>query len=512
MKKLTLIFITLPFLLLGQSSQTIDTLENKEFEIKGELLYKIGSDEPFTGIVIHTFNDGFNGEVWNYTNGKQGLRYTYWEFIDDKKIEITYTLKGNTWKEISQTNYNNNGQKLFHADYENDTRTSWYEDGNIKEEKGISNNETYRKIWDHNGDEILLGSTTPRDSVDINEIEWPNYIPHRKGNSKPFTGVITLSGEFDYNKFRVRENDYYSTVNFVFGKLNGIYTTWYQKDGHKKSEKSLLDGENVQWLSGTILDGPFSEWYENGQLKSKGTYFLGDINGLKTTWYENGVTKSEEEYSRGNRNGYHRIWFENGQKKSETLYSDNKTVKIIEWDENGDITKEWPEKDEDQFGLKTFTNDVLNTVKTKGFNALEKFHMTKENILLIFQRPNTEENLAKLNAMWPKVVSKTLEMVKKEMSPYFNLPPGTVTPDDYISEVFPENGTIQNIFYDYTISNENKDVKVKWPESKDYDISNALVLAKVNILYSNANEQIEILISPVYINNTWCLIDFSQLK
>lgn len=499
MKKLLLLILFTPFLLIGQSIQTVDTLENKQTEKKGELLYKIGSDEPFTGIVIHTLNDGINGEVWNYTNGKQGSRYTYWEFIDDKKIEITYTLKGNIWKEISQTNYNNAGQKLFHADYENHIRTFWYEDGNIKEEKGTGNNEAYSKIWDHNGDEILLGLTKPRDTADINEIEWLNYLPHRKGNSKPFTGVITLNGTFNYQNSRIHKNEFYSAVNFVFGRPKGVHTTWYQKGGQKLSEKSLLED---QMVGGVKLDGPFSEWYENGQLKNKGAYFLGDLQGIKTTWYENGLMKSEGAYSRGERYGYHRTWFENGQINIERLYSDNEAVQTTEWDKNGNITREWPGKDEDLIGLKTFSNDVLNTINSKGFNALEEFHLTKENILLIYQMQNTEEKRAELDAMWPKIVSKTIEEVKKGIYPPF--------PEDYLSEISLKNRTILNIVYDYSISYVDKpEIKVKWPESKGYDISDAyFVIAKTKIIYGNTQEQIQIEMSPVYFNKTWYLIAF----
>jgi len=36
-----------------------------------------------------------------------------------------------------------------------------------------------------------------------------------------------------------------------------------------------------------------TEWYENGQKNSEGTFKVGELDGLMTTWYENGQKKFE---------------------------------------------------------------------------------------------------------------------------------------------------------------------------------------------------------------------------
>ncbi len=42
-----------------------------------------------------------------------------------------------------------------------------------------------------------------------------------------------------------------------------------------------------------IKDGLHTEWYENDQKKSEGTFKDGKPTGLFTNWYENGQKKEE---------------------------------------------------------------------------------------------------------------------------------------------------------------------------------------------------------------------------
>lgn len=170
MKILKLIFLILPYLLMGQVNQTMDTLEKNQTEIKGKLLYKIGSEEPFTGVVIYSYGIGlrgkFVGEVQTYTNGKEVI-YARWDSFKDHQLEETYALQGVEWVQISSTNYSSTGQKLSHYDYENDIETHWYEDGSIKEEMGEVNNIPYHKFWDRNGNEIIPISSKPKNSAPL---------------------------------------------------------------------------------------------------------------------------------------------------------------------------------------------------------------------------------------------------------------------------------------------------------------------------------------------------------
>ena len=170
MKKLLLSFIVFPYLLISQSNQTVDTLEISQVEIKNELVYKIGAEEPFTGFVIISYGIGlrgkFVGEVQTYTNGKLVI-YTRWDSFEDHQLEETYALQGADWVQISWTNYYSDGQKLSHHDYENDKTSYWYEDGSIKEEIGEDNYIPYHKFWDQNGNEIIPVKSKPKNSAPL---------------------------------------------------------------------------------------------------------------------------------------------------------------------------------------------------------------------------------------------------------------------------------------------------------------------------------------------------------
>jgi hypothetical protein len=168
MKNLILILLILPCLLLGQVNQTIDTLDGNQIDSNRRLFYKIGSDEPFTGVVIYKFSDGSLRSICNITNG-ECTQITRWDSIDNNKIEETKILQGSMWVSIRQTVYNSAGQKIQYSDYENNITTYWYENGNIKEEIGKVNNEPYHRFWDQNGDEIQPISSKPKDDAPLYE-------------------------------------------------------------------------------------------------------------------------------------------------------------------------------------------------------------------------------------------------------------------------------------------------------------------------------------------------------
>ena len=134
MKYLILILLALPSHLFGQVDKYSDTLETEQTEIKGKLLYEIGSDVPFTGVNLSTFSHGFAGYFTYYTDGiKDTSRVTQWDLLTNKEGQVTgklvayKTLKGNTWETTGQTKYNSVGLKLSHYDYENNVETFYYE-------------------------------------------------------------------------------------------------------------------------------------------------------------------------------------------------------------------------------------------------------------------------------------------------------------------------------------------------------------------------------------------------
>jgi antitoxin component YwqK of YwqJK toxin-antitoxin module len=95
-------------------------------------------------------------------------------------------------------------------------------------------------------------------------------------------------------------------ATFKDGKPDGLWTEWYP-DGEKKGEFHYKNG---------ILDGLATRWYENGQKRWAGQYKNGIQLGHWTDWYQDGSKEGEGENKLdGSSTEVH--WFPNGQKKSE---------------------------------------------------------------------------------------------------------------------------------------------------------------------------------------------------
>ena len=60
----------------------------------------------------------------------------------------------------------------------------------------------------------------------------------------------------------------------------------YQNDGNDQKKKE------INYKSG-VLDGSYTEWYENGQKSLEANFKNGKLDGLETIWYENGQKKYE---------------------------------------------------------------------------------------------------------------------------------------------------------------------------------------------------------------------------
>ena len=60
-------------------------------------------------------------------------------------------------------------------------------------------------------------------------------------------------------------------------------------------------------------------------------------DGLYTNWYENGQKESEGTYKNGKLDGLNTMWYENGQKWYEGTFKDGKKISEKQWNEDGSI-------------------------------------------------------------------------------------------------------------------------------------------------------------------------------
>lgn len=222
----------------------------------------------------------------------QGTPFTG-KLIDNKtKKEIGEFREG--YRNGLFTEYYTTGKKMTQGKYilgkEEGLHTSWYENGNRKDE-----------ITYDNG--VLNGPAS----------EW-------------------------YSNGKIK-----SSVGYILGKKDGLHISWYE-NGNKKNEKNYQD-----W----VLNGSFKEWYSNGLIKVEYRYSCGQIaDGKYTIYLENGQKEKEETYSIGEKcsEGIYKDgclyeqsiqYYVNGRKKAEgTLKNGLRDGIWTEWYKTGEKKKE----------------------------------------------------------------------------------------------------------------------------------------------------------------------------
>jgi antitoxin component YwqK of YwqJK toxin-antitoxin module len=120
--------------------------------------------------------------------------------------------------------------------------------------------------------------------------------------------------------------------------LEGPYTSYYI-DGQVKQQGSYLSNDPIgTWeyyyengnikMTGEIRDnqnyGHWQYFYENGSSSMEGTLYQGRKEGLWQYYYENGHLKTRGEYQNGQPTGIWNWFYESGQLKSQVYYQDNR--------------------------------------------------------------------------------------------------------------------------------------------------------------------------------------------
>ena len=106
-------------------------------------------------------------------------------------------------------------------------------------------------------------------------------------------------------------------------------------DKHKKKFSAVINYKNDK------LDGKWTWWYEDGQIKRETNYKDDKNHGMSTYWRENSQKRVEGNYKNDKLDGKWTWWHENGQKWAEGNYKDDKyNGKWTNWYENGQIKRE----------------------------------------------------------------------------------------------------------------------------------------------------------------------------
>lgn len=278
-----------------------------------ETLEEHFSNDVKNGLTITYYPDGKVKRTVNFVNGFEdgiarefapdGTVITLFEYrrgfiVDRENINRVdkYGLKQGRWKYF----YDNGSVKL-EGIYRDDKKNGYFKE---YDEKGMLVN--IAKFVN----DVLQQETPELVKLDVRTDYYPN--------GKPKT-VASYKGETPQGIRR----EYDSA-----GKVIAAYT--FNKG--KMIAEGIVDDEGVK-------DGPWKEYFEDGQLRSEGTYNLGKRVGKWRFYHQNSAIEQEGNYNnQGNAEGLWKWYFDNGNVEREESYRNGLTDgPYIEYDENGNV-------------------------------------------------------------------------------------------------------------------------------------------------------------------------------
>ncbi|MCX2718476.1 hypothetical protein [Lentiprolixibacter aurantiacus] len=257
--------------------QLIDTVDIKELVLKENMLYKTGTDKPFTGVMTFAGElDYGRGGKWRtipgtsksmatLVFGKFDGPYTIWhENNGSKKSERT--LKTNPRGEINEdgiyTNWYKNGQKESERDKNRETRwyesgqiayeksndgfTEWYENGQVRDKliKGY-NRTSLRNSWFENGEkqaklvmfrgDVLRAKAWDEHGNVLEEVQ--PVTDDNRNKIKSFTeNFITLLKKRNYRKLE--------ELIMPFEKIYGVFAIMFRE---KEVSEAEIRSKSVEY-------------------------------------------------------------------------------------------------------------------------------------------------------------------------------------------------------------------------------------------------------------------------
>ncbi|MDM8533176.1 hypothetical protein QUF55_00610 [Clostridiaceae bacterium HSG29] len=173
------------------------------------------------------------------------------------------------------------------------------------------------------------------------------------------------------------------------GKLNGLYTMYYEKEKIKskidyangmKNGNSYIyyeNGKNKEIIvyKDNERNGEYQSFYETGKLAKKEEYEMGIKNGMFYDYNSNESLAKEAEYKQGELNGIYREYAvsANGSRWETTYvygqYEDGKQVGYWEWGNYGDV---WTAKREYSNGIMTYFQNRKEIIHYNDDGTIKK--------------------------------------------------------------------------------------------------------------------------------------------
>ena len=129
------------------------------------------------------------------------------------------------------------------------------------------------------------------------------------------SGKLKSESSYEKGEFTGKSRSWFlngnlNRVNNTDKDLNSGYVTEYYENGGKDYEYTYFKWGQID-----------TEWYKNGQLKSRQKYRFGQLkNEAQTYYHENGQIAQQGKTKKGGKNGVWKYWYANGQLKAEGKY------------------------------------------------------------------------------------------------------------------------------------------------------------------------------------------------
>ena len=244
--------------------------------------------------------DGQIEEEWDVETGLT-LKNFYWDEFDDELLFSQDVFKNDIL--IKKRDYYKNGQLRGEGNVKNGELNGpfkqYYKNGKLKSEGTLQSDELHGTILFFNDNGILYNERV----YDM--------------------GIVTN------DKFYSEDGSIKSPINFNLLYKNPSDELYYKKDTEKPYSGQVVGKNNnfVTLIEGRP-DGPYKEYYENGQLQSEGTTKDSKRVGPYKGYYENGQLQSEGTYKDGKLDGLWKSYYENGQLKGEVMLKDGEIIDI----------------------------------------------------------------------------------------------------------------------------------------------------------------------------------------
>ena len=310
--------------------------------------YYINGKVSSAGIMLNGKPNGYwktyyeNGNIKSEGNRKNLLLDSIWKFYNEKGVlsqEYNYkTGKKNGLKKTFDTETN---KILFEENYALDLKQ-----GNVNYYK---NNIKTKYIPFINGKEEGVGKEYGKDGEIITITKYKNgyIVTEEKINRVDKFGKKQGFWRIFYDNGNVKREEKYKD-----DKLDG-YEKDFTYDGNLIKVEKYEEGSNIKNADELVKLDVKLDYYNNGKVKSSGTYKDGIPEGVTRIYSEEGLVIAGKIYSgglivaegiydkKGHQQGKWKEYFANGKLKSEGEYIDGKrTGAWIYYYENGKIEQQ----------------------------------------------------------------------------------------------------------------------------------------------------------------------------